>query len=153
MQKESAISSKNQSFQTPSRTTNCTLVSQYSEEPIRHNHTSLQAHLSCLKAIEQRGRIELIMGCMFAGKSTELLRRLNKHEITGKRVLKVKFAADCRYGNAGEIATHSGVKNTALAVTKLSELGDHWKAFDVLGIDEGQFFPDIVSFSELAANN
>ena len=34
---------------------------------------------------------------MFAGKSTELLRLIRKHEISGKRVLKVKFSADNRY--------------------------------------------------------
>ena len=48
--------------------------------------------------LAQRGRIELILGCMFAGKSTELLRRVRKHEITGKNVLNVKFSADQRYG-------------------------------------------------------
>ena len=113
----------------------------------------MREHLESLKSMEQRGRIELIMGCMFAGKSTELLRRLNKHEITGKRVLKIKFSADCRYGNKGEIATHGGMRNAATAVTKLSEMEDYWKSFDVIGIDEGQFFPDIVSFSEMAANH
>ena len=56
----------------------------------------------------QRGRIELIMGCMFAGKTTELLRRCRKHEITGKKVLKVKFSADKRYGGEFNISTHGG---------------------------------------------
>ena len=52
-----------------------------------------------------RGRIECIVGPMFSGKSTELLRRLKRHEIAGSKILRVKFAEDCRYSNES-IATH-----------------------------------------------
>lgn len=52
-----------------------------------------------LKTLDQRGSIELIMGTMFAGKSTELLRRLTLNEIAGKKILRVKFSADTRYGS------------------------------------------------------
>jgi len=102
--------------------------------------------------MQQRGRIELIMGCMFAGKSTELLRRCNKHEITGKKVLRIKFSADVRYGNEYDIATHGGIKGKAISATCLSDLGDSWRKFDVIGVDEGQFFSDIIEFAEMAAN-
>ena len=52
-----------------------------------------------------KGMLELIIGPMFAGKSTELLRRVKRHEISGKSCLYVKFAADVRY-DAASIATH-----------------------------------------------
>lgn len=92
------------------------------------------------------------MGCMFAGKSTELLRRCRKHEITGKKVLRVKFSADQRY-DADSIATHSGIKEHAVQSTALChDLKDRWRKFDVIGIDEGQFFTDIVEFAEMAAD-
>jgi thymidine kinase len=81
---------------------------------------------------------------MFAGKSTELLKRLNLLEIAGKRVLRVKFCADNRYDNQCMIATHGGLSKEAIPVEKLSELGDVWMNFDVIGVDEGQFFTDIV---------
>ena len=103
--------------------------------------------------MQQRGRIELIMGCMFAGKTTELLRRCNKHNITGKQVLRVKFSADLRYGGAFKIGTHSGPQQPALPSHTLAELGDQWMAYDVIGVDEGQFFSDIVEFAEKAANH
>ena len=40
----------------------------------------------------------------------------------------------------------------AVSCNKLTELGDTWKTFDVIGIDEGQFFADVDTFSEQAAN-
>jgi len=60
---------------------------------------NIDDYQACLRNLDQRGRIELIIGCMFAGKSTEMLRRVRKHEITGKSVLTVKFSADQRYSN------------------------------------------------------
>jgi hypothetical protein len=35
------------------------------------------------------------------------------------------------------------LKKTAVAVKELSEIGDEWMDFDVIGIDEGQFFSDV----------
>ena len=65
----------------------------------------------------------------------------------------MKFSADLRYGGDFKISTHSGQKQPATPINTLRELGDQWKNFDVIGIDEGQFFSDIVEFSEQAANN
>ena len=90
---------------------------------------------------------------MFAGKTTELLRRCSKHAITGKSVLRVKFSADKRYGGSFKISTHSGLQEDAKPINELKDLGDLWRAFDVIGVDEGQFFTDIVEFSEMAANS
>jgi ABC-type polar amino acid transport system ATPase subunit len=60
---------------------------------------SLQRHLRRIQKMPQRGKIELIMGPMFAGKSTELLRRVNRLEISGKKCLSVKFSGDQRYSD------------------------------------------------------
>jgi thymidine kinase len=51
------------------------------------------------------GSIELIIGPMFAGKTTELLRRVQRHAISGKSCLYIKYAADTRY-DISCIATH-----------------------------------------------
>jgi hypothetical protein len=73
------------------------------------NHTSvhhLSKTMSSLTAHHPpRGRIELIIGPMFAGKSTELLRRVKRHEIAGSKCLRIKFAGDVRYSE-DSIATH-----------------------------------------------
>jgi thymidine kinase len=39
----------------------------------------------------------MIIGPMFAGKSTELLRRMDRHRFSGKKCLYVKYAEDVRY--------------------------------------------------------
>ena len=52
-----------------------------------------------------KGSLELIIGPMFAWKSTEMLRRVRRHEISGKRCLYVKYAADTRY-DISSISTH-----------------------------------------------
>ena len=43
------------------------------------------------------------------------------------------------------------LKEKAQAVTKLSELGDSWMQYDVIGVDEGQFYSDVVEFCEKAS--
>lgn len=53
----------------------------------------------------QGGHIELIIGPMFAGKSTELIRRVKRYNISGKRVFNVKYAEDNRYSK-DSISTH-----------------------------------------------
>ena len=45
------------------------------------------------------------------------------------------------------------LKKDARSVSCLAELGNDWRDYDVIGIDEGQFFPDIIEFAESMANN
>ena len=89
---------------------------------------------------------------MFSGKTTELIRQCRKHVKAGKRVLKVKFVADKRFGDDITIVTHGGVKSSAIAVSKLQDLGDKFMDYDVIGVDEGQFFVDVLEFAEKASN-
>ena len=91
------------------------------------------------------GHITLIMGCMFAQKTTELLRRIRRYRSIGYSVLVVNYAHDTRYGE-NCIASHDIDKFPAKAVERLGELdesvlGEH----RVIVIDEGQFYPDLVA--------
>jgi thymidine kinase len=61
--------------------------------------------MDSLILLNQRGRIEMIMGPMFAGKSTELLRRIKRLEISGKKCISIKYSGDNRYSNEC-ISTH-----------------------------------------------
>jgi len=98
-----------------------------------------------------RGQIQLILGPMFSGKSTELIRRLKRYQVAQYEVLIIKYAKDLRYDEKG-IATHCGQTLPAMAADRLGDLQDKARDFDVIGIDEGQFFPDVVSWCEEMAN-
>jgi thymidine kinase len=43
------------------------------------------------------GALHLIVGCMYSGKTDELLRHIRVRRLSGKRVLLVKYAKDTRY--------------------------------------------------------
>ena len=106
--------------------------------------------------------IELIIGHMFSGKTTELLRRLNRHKLANKRVLIVKYAQDNRYSE-NVVCTHDNIKNdnsfSIVNTTDLNVVADYLllemessRPIDVIGIDEGQFYEDINFFCDLWAN-
>ena len=95
---------------------------------------------------------QLILGPMFSGKSTELIRRLKRYQIARYSCLIVKYAKDLRYDQES-IATHD--QQTLKAVVsgdKLSDITVNLDDYDVVGIDEGQFFPDIMEYTERIAN-
>ena len=54
-----------------------------------------------------RGQIQLILGPMFSGKSTELIRRLKRYQVAPYNVLIVKYAKDQCY-DENSIPTHCG---------------------------------------------
>jgi thymidine kinase len=86
------------------------------------------------------GRLEIITGPMFSGKSEELLRRLRRAEIAGNKVAVLKPAIDDRY-DKDHVISHAGTKMPALVVEdKIGEIRTHALPYSVVGIDEGQFF-------------
>jgi thymidine kinase len=89
-----------------------------------------------------RGRLEVIVGCMFSGKSTELIRRLRGAAAQGQVVVAVKPRRDTRYG-AADLATHAGERFPATAVEDAGAMAGVLAAAGraaVVGIDEGHFF-------------
>ncbi|XP_040583494.1 thymidine kinase, cytosolic [Lepeophtheirus salmonis] len=97
-------------------------------------------------------QIQLIIGPMFSGKSTELIRRLKRYQIAKYKCLNIKYAKDTRY-DSNAISTHDRIVLDAVSSLSLDTLKERAMDFDVIGIDEGQFFPDIVSFCETMANS
>ena len=95
-------------------------------------------------------RVEVILGCMFSGKSTELLRRTNRYRAVGKQILLINHTYDVRTDEA--IQTHSNMKQTAIKTDKLDSILTltEFDKCDVIGIDEAQFFPDLLDFVKKA---
>ena len=84
--------------------------------------------------------IELWIGPMFAGKTSRLLCKARRYAVQNKKVLYLKKKVDTRY-DASCIVTHDLWKEDAHVVTFLSELPVSIDDYDVIAIDEGQFFP------------
>ncbi len=80
---------------------------------------------------------------MFSGKSTELIRLVNRYHSIGKKVLVVNHVADDRYTEESSVMSHSGQKITCLKVKHLAEL-EHSEQPEVIAIDEAQFFDDLI---------
>jgi thymidine kinase len=93
---------------------------------------------------ERGGWLEVVCGPMFSGKSEELIRRLRRAEIAGQRALIVKPRIDDRY-DIGHVVSHAGAKMRAVAVDRPEDMLGLCQDYDVVGIDEVQFFgPEVV---------
>ena len=81
-------------------------------------------------------QLQVITGCMFAGKTTELLKRLNSLK---EKYLLVKPMMDNRI-EGDKVSTHNGIAKRAIRVNNLSDIFKKLTSIKVLGIDEAQFF-------------
>jgi thymidine kinase len=93
------------------------------------------------------GRLEVITGPMFSGKSEELIRRLKRARIARQRVACFKPDIDLRYHRTS-IASHSDQTHEACTVANVERLREALfpllETTDVIGIDEVQFFDESV---------
>lgn len=90
------------------------------------------------------GYIEVISGCMFAGKTEELIRRIKTLEFAKKNVLVFKPALDNRYSNT-KVVSHAGSSVESIVVPDARSILDFVKDdTDVIAIDEIQFFDEDV---------
>ena len=85
------------------------------------------------------GWLEVICGPMFSGKSEEMIRRLRRAEIAGQRVVIFKPRIDDRY-DAADVVSHAGARMRGVPVAGVAELVARAEGYEVVGIDEVQFF-------------
>lgn len=98
------------------------------------------------------GWIEVISGCMFSGKTEELIRRLNRAIIARQPVEIFKPSIDKRY-HEEEVVSHSNKSIPSITVDHAEEIPDLAGECKVVGIDEAQFFDDkIVDVCNQLAN-
>ncbi|XP_051967157.1 thymidine kinase, cytosolic [Xyrauchen texanus] len=123
---------------------------------IKQNNTNEMDCLNVAKILpnsprKTRGQIQVIFGPMFSGKSTELIRRVRRFQVAQYSCLVIKYAKDTRYSQTG-MATHDMSTMEAVPANRLSDIKSLALQACVIGIDEGQFFPDTVEFCEEMAN-
>lgn len=88
---------------------------------------------------KETGWIEVIAGCMFSGKTEELIRRLRRAQIAKQRVKIFKPKIDNRYSES-KIVSHSEQSLPSEVVTSAQEILELSQDAQVIGIDEAQFY-------------
>ena len=88
------------------------------------------------------GYLELWLGPMFSGKTTQLIQTYKKFAYIGKRVVVVNWAEDQRYHDT-MLSTHDRVMIPCVQATNLQAIMDDLLSSDVILINEGQFFQDL----------
>ena len=91
--------------------------------------------------------LSIIMGNMFSGKTSELIRRLKRLKVLDKRIVVVNSAKDTRSPDE-VLKTHDNVKFGCYKVFDLYDLMEkrEFQDADVIAIDEVQFFPNLKKF-------
>jgi thymidine kinase len=87
------------------------------------------------------GWIEVITGCMFSGKTEELIRRLRRAQIAKQKVKIFKPRIDARYSD-NSIVSHNEQSLPSILIEDINEIIKHVNDSQVIGIDEAQFFKD-----------
>lgn len=105
------------------------------------------------KETKRRGRIEVICGSMFSGKTEELIRRLKRAKFAKQRVEIFKPSVDVRYSE-GDVVSHDSNTIASTPVDSSTSILLFTSEIDVVGIDEAQFFDNgLVETCNQLANN
>ena len=106
-----------------------------------------------IQETRRRGRIEVICGSMFSGKTEELIRRLKRAKFARQRVEIFKPAIDTRYSEE-EVVSHDSNSIASTPVDSSASIVLFSSDIEVVGIDEAQFFDDgLVEVCNQLANN
>jgi thymidine kinase len=87
------------------------------------------------------GWVHVIAGCMFCGKTDEMLRLLRRFSIAGRQVVLVKPRIDTRTDEI-TVVSRSGAEHRAVTVDHSSEIDAAVGPADIVAIEEGQFFDE-----------
>jgi thymidine kinase len=88
---------------------------------------------------QRSGWIEVICGSMFSGKTEELIRRLKRAQIAEQQVIVFKPLIDSRYDDK-KVVSHDAREIHSIPIDHSEEILAQSEEFDVVGIDESQFF-------------
>jgi len=98
--------------------------------------------------------LELILGPMFAGKSSAILQIVNRHKSIGHRVMIISHSIDARYSKNNFIVNHDGSKIPCYKTNNLEKyiLTEEFAECQIIIIEEGQFFKDLYNFVSKAVD-
>lgn len=96
----------------------------------------------------QNGKIILILGPVFSGKTTKLIDMIKKYEYKDEKTIIIKHSETHKNKSENEIITHDQIKQNAVSCSSLKEIFNILKNYNIIGIDDGHFFEDIVDICE-----
>jgi thymidine kinase len=101
-----------------------------------------------------RGKLTLILSCMFAGKTELLISFARRYKIAKKRIVLVKYSNDTRYSKSAICSHNQNEFEATFSTNSLSSLNtkSEFREADVILIDEIQFFHDAPSVCDALAN-
>lgn len=88
---------------------------------------------------QRSGWIEVVTGCMFSGKTEELIRRIKRAVLAGQAVIIFKPGRDTRYSKV-EVVSHDENAYSSTVVERSMDIIEISRDYAVVGIDEAQFF-------------
>jgi thymidine kinase len=90
--------------------------------------------------------LKIIVGCMYSGKSSEIIREYKRLQSIEKNVLLINHKLDVRY-TENSICSHDKVSANSLSIDCLQEIPDSFlETYEYIIIDESQFFQDLFEF-------
>jgi len=90
--------------------------------------------------------LNLIIGCMFSGKSSEIIKEAKRLKVIDKKVLLINSSKDTRY-MPGTICSHDQSFVDCLSINNLEDVQNEiYEQYEYIIIDESQFFPDLYNF-------
>ena len=89
------------------------------------------------------GYLELILGPMFSGKTTRLIQHYKAYKFIGKKIVVINYSLDTRYSET-MLSSHDRIEIPCIFTSSLSDDKSLWMDADVVFINEGQFFGDLL---------
>jgi thymidine kinase len=104
----------------------------------------LQEDISKKRTVYKDGYLQIITGCMFAGKSSYIIRECKKWRCIGKNVLMLNYSKDTRYSSDDKIITHDHDSIDCMMIDAfIPDLTKIIEPYDVILINEAQFLSNL----------
>jgi thymidine kinase len=99
------------------------------------------------------GSVNVIIGCMFSGKTSELIKIARRNRIINKNVMVINYSDDLRYSDETKMMTHDHIGLDCISCRDLHEIlnNDLYPNADIICINEGQFYNNLYNFCSVAS--
>ena len=111
----------------------------------------IRGYMQLHMALSSEGSLELFLGSMYSGKTTELVKIFRTYQYIGNKITVVNFSGDTRYHET-LLSTHDKIMIPCVLASKLTDIWNDAsninytsiREADVVLINEGQFFQDLL---------